>query len=91
MLLSLGYVGGSSNGIYLFPAAVSLFWTAQNTFVIIQMFFTQKLEIPFVGSSTVAEKPEAKADTTDTDENKIEEAVILSEPKKQKKKKKKKK
>ncbi|MBD3362477.1 hypothetical protein GF362_02050 [Candidatus Dojkabacteria bacterium] len=41
ILMSLGYVGGA----YIFPSAVSLFWTVQNGFVIIQMALTKHEEI----------------------------------------------
>lgn len=39
--ISLGYLGGAN----LFPAGVSLFWTAQNAFVIIQLAFTKKEKV----------------------------------------------
>jgi YidC/Oxa1 family membrane protein insertase len=39
--ISLGYLGGAN----LFPAGVSLFWTAQNAFVIIQLGITKRDKI----------------------------------------------
>ena len=44
-LLSLGIVGGRGNGTSIFPAAVSLFWTAQNGFVIIQLVIFRREEV----------------------------------------------
>ncbi|MCA9385301.1 YidC/Oxa1 family membrane protein insertase [Candidatus Dojkabacteria bacterium] len=44
-LLSLGIVGGRGNGTSIFPAAVSLFWTAQNGFVIIQLVISRREEV----------------------------------------------
>ncbi|MBP9758951.1 YidC/Oxa1 family membrane protein insertase, partial [Candidatus Dojkabacteria bacterium] len=39
--ISLGFLGGAS----LFPTAVSLFWTANNLFVIIQQLYNSKTEV----------------------------------------------
>lgn len=44
MLLSLGVIGTAAGGRALFPAAVSLFWIAQNTFVIIQLGSSKRKE-----------------------------------------------
>lgn len=41
VVLSLGFLGGAS----AFPSAVSIFWTAQNVFVIIQLVVTKKEEV----------------------------------------------
>jgi membrane protein insertase Oxa1/YidC/SpoIIIJ len=38
VMMSLGYLGGAS----FFPAGVTLFWTAQNGFVIIQQMISQR-------------------------------------------------
>ena len=41
VLMSLGYLGGAS----FFPAGVTVFWTAQNVFVIIQQMVSQRKSI----------------------------------------------
>jgi len=41
VFISLGYFGGAS----FIPMSVTLFWTAQNTFVIIQQVYVQRENI----------------------------------------------
>ncbi len=41
-LISLGLLGGASGGWHLFPSGVSIFWTAQSLFVIIQLAIAKK-------------------------------------------------
>ncbi|MEI7578975.1 MAG: membrane protein insertase YidC [bacterium] len=41
IMMSLGYMGGAS----IFPLGVSLFWTAQNLFVIIQQLFMNRQKV----------------------------------------------
>lgn len=80
MLMSLGYIGGAS----IFPAAVSVFWTAQNGFVIIQLGITKREEIKellddkFNKDKKTKLKPKKK-------ELEIEEAEIIEDTTEKKK------
>ncbi|MCA9382992.1 membrane protein insertase YidC [Candidatus Dojkabacteria bacterium] len=82
VIMSLGYFGGAG----LFPSGVSLFWTGQNTFVIIQQLVTNR--------DKVAEKLKKESDKNNTSnipESSEENQLIDTAGSKKKKKKKKKK
>lgn len=78
-LMSLGYLGGGS----LFPSGVSLFWTGQNTFVIIQQLIMNRNKKGEEEKSSKDNKPKASLD------NKKELPLEVKSKKKKKKKKKK--
>lgn len=60
--ISLGFLGGAT----FFPTAVSLFWTANNVFVIIQQLFNSRKELPKLieGRNWILSKKSKEIDNT---------------------------